>query len=131
MVDRTLQTQYPTLKVWQTGPQDVKLGKVATDKVKPDGGPAQYYDMPFKDWVTTNDMMEYLASHKWGPEAIHLKDIFKGLCRWGEKSGTDTLYDTKKIIYYGARVMRMLAGEDKTRDYLQKLLDDKQFGGKD
>lgn len=95
------------------------------------GGPSSYYDFPFKDWVTTNDMMEYLSKHKWGPEAIHLKDIFKGLCRWGEKGGTDTLYDTRKIIYYGARVMRMLVGVSATRDYLQSLLDDKQFGDKD
>lgn len=99
------------------------------NKPKVDGGPSPYYDFPFKEWETTNDMMEYLAANKWGPEAIHLKDIFKGLCRWGQKNGTDTLYDTRKIIYYGARVMRMLVGEQKTREYLQELLDDKQFGG--
>jgi len=98
-------------------------------KITSTGGPSGFYDFPFKEWETTNDMMEFLAANKWGPEAIHLKDIFKGLCRWGQKSGTDTLYDTRKIIYYGARVMRMLAGEEKTREYLQELLNDKQFGG--
>lgn len=96
---------------------------------KPSGGPSSYYDMPFKDWVTTNDMMEYLAEHKWGKFGIHLKDIFKGLCRWGDKSGTDTLYDTKKIIYYGCRVLAMISGKEALRKYLQELLDDKQFGG--
>lgn len=95
----------------------------------PHGGPSNYYDMPFSSWVTTNDMMEYLAEHKWGKYGIHLKDIFKGLCRWGDKKGTDIVYDSKKIIYYGTRVLMMLVGKDKTRAYLQELLDDKQFGG--
>lgn len=93
------------------------------------GGPSKYYDMPFQEWVTTNDMMEYLAEHKWGKFGIHLKDIFKGLCRWGDKSGTDTLYDTKKIIYYGCRVLMMMCGKEALRSYLQELLDDRQFGG--
>lgn len=101
-----------------------------SNKVKSDGGATTYYDMPFKDWVTTNDQMEFLAEKKWGKYSIHLKDIFKGLCRWGEKEGTDTLYDTKKIIYYGARVLRMMVGVEKTREYLEQLLNDKQFGGK-
>lgn len=100
-----------------------------TKKVPSTGGPSSYYDMPYKDWVTTNDQMEYLAQHKWGKYAIHLKDIFKGLCRWGEKEGTDTIYDAKKIVYYGLRVLRMLVGVEKTREYLQDLLADKQFGG--
>lgn len=97
--------------------------------LKPTGGPSSYYDMPFQDWVTTNDMMEYLAEHKWGKFGIHLKDIFKGLCRWGDKSGTDTLYDTKKIIYYGCRVLAMISGKEALRAYLLELLNDKQFGG--
>lgn len=97
--------------------------------LKSTGGPSSYYDMPFQDWVTTNDMMEYLAEHKWGKFGIHLKDIFKGLCRWGDKSGTDTLYDTKKIIYYGCRVLAMISGKEALRAYLLELLNDKQFGG--
>lgn len=96
---------------------------------KSSGGPSSYYDMPFQDWVTTNDMMEYLAEHKWGKFGIHLKDIFKGLCRWGDKQGTDTLYDTKKIIYYGCRILAMIAGKEALREYLRELLNDKQFGG--
>ena len=98
-------------------------------KVPSNGGPSLYYDMPFNEWSTTNDQMEFLAENKWGKYAIHLKDIFKGLCRWGEKEGTDTLYDTRKIIYYGLRVLRMMVGVEKTREYLNNLLSDKQFGG--
>lgn len=97
------------------------------DKTKSSGGPSSYYDMPFSEWVTTNDMMEYLAEHKWGKYGIHLKDIFKGICRWGDKSGTTVLYDTKKIIYYGCRILRMLVGVEGVRGYLLELLDDKQF----
>lgn len=100
-----------------------------TEDSKPDGGPSKYYDMPYHSWVTTNDQMEYLAEHKWKLHAIHLKDIFKGLCRWGDKKGTSVEYDTKKIIYYGCRVLRMIVGTNSMRDYLQKLLDDPQFEG--
>ena len=98
-----------------------------TTKVTPHGGPQSYYDMPFDSWVTTNDMMEYLAEHKWGKFGIHLKDIFKGLCRWGDKSGTTIEYDTRKIIYYGCRVLMMVVGVKALRSYLHELLNDKQF----
>jgi hypothetical protein len=83
--------------------------------------------MPFSDWTTTNDMMEYLAEHKWGFYGIHLKDIFKALCRWGEKSGTDTQYDTKKIIYYGCRCLALMIGKPATMAYLKELTEDPQF----
>ena len=96
-------------------------------KVQPHGGPQSYYDMPFKDWCTTNDMMEYLAEHKWGKYGIHLKDIFKGLCRWGDKAGTTIEYDTRKSIYYGCRVLMMMVGAKGLRKYLQEILDDPQF----
>jgi len=98
-----------------------------TTQVKPHGGATAYYDMPFADWCTTNDMMEYLAEHKWGRYGIHLKDIFKGLCRWGDKEGTTIEYDTRKTIYYACRVLKMIVGTTKMRQYLQELLDDKQF----
>ena len=94
------------------------------------GGPSAYYDMPYSTWVTTNDQMEYLAEHKWGKYAIHLKDIFKGLCRWGDKSGTTVEYDSRKIIYYGCRVLMMVVGAAELRVYLNELLDDKQFQSK-
>ena len=97
---------------------------------KSDGGPSSYYDMPFQEWMTLNDQMEYLAQNKWGIYAIHLKDVFKGLGRWGDKEGTTPLYDTKKGIYYFCRVMKMMTGAEGLRDYLQSLLDDPQFKGK-
>ena len=95
--------------------------------VTANGGATSYYDMPFGGWVTTNDMMEHLAEHKWGKYGIHLKDIFKGLCRWGDKDGTTIEYDTRKIIYYGVRVLRMLKGNEGVREYLKELMEDKQF----
>lgn len=91
------------------------------------GGPTKYYDMPFNDWVTGNDMMEYLAEHKWGKFGIHLKDIFKSTLRWGEKEGTTVEYDTRKIIYYGCRILRMIGGVEEVRKTLQGMLDDPQF----
>lgn len=94
---------------------------------EPTGGPSSYYDMPFSEWVTTNDQMEYLAEHKWGKYGIHLKDIFKGLCRWGDKSGTSVSYDAKKIIYYGVRVLRLAVGNNEMRKYLHEILSDPQF----
>lgn len=94
---------------------------------KSTGGPTAYYDMPFSEWITTNDMMEYLAKHKWGFFGIHLKDIFKALCRWGEKSGTDTQYDTKKIIYYACRCLALMIGKPATVAYLKELVEDPQF----
>ena len=97
------------------------------ERAKPHGGPQSYYDMPYGDWITTNDQMEYLAEHKWGRFSIHLKDIFKGLCRWGDKEGTSVEYDTRKIIYYGCRVLRMLVGVEGLRMYLEELLQDEQF----
>ena len=100
---------------------------ITTDKVTSSGGPSSYYDMPFNKWVTVNDMMEHLGEHKWGKYGIHLKDIFKALCRWGEKSGTDTIYDTKKIIYYGCRILMMVSGKEALRSYLTELLEDRQF----
>ena len=97
-----------------------------TDK-KPDGGPAEYYDLPFKDWVTVNDMVEYLSDKQWGKHSWIFKDILKACTRFGKKSGTDEAYDAKKIIYYGARLLMSITDKATTRKYLQQLLDDKQF----
>jgi len=108
---------------------DTKVTNTDTTQVKPHGGATAYYDMPFADWCTSNDMIEYLAEHKWGRYGVHLKDIFKGLCRWGDKEGTTVEYDTRKTIYYGCRVLKMIVGTTKMRQYLQELLDDKQFKG--
>ena len=98
-----------------------------TAETKPDGGPADYYDLPFKDWVTVNDMVEYLSEKQWGKHSWIFKDILKACTRFGEKSGTDKTYDTKKIIYYGCRLLMSVTDKATTRKYLQQLLDDKQF----
>lgn len=95
--------------------------------VAPQGGPSKYYDMPFSEWTTTNDMMEYLAEHKWGRYGIHLKDILKGICRWGDKQGTTIEYDARKIIYYGVRVLQLAVGRTEMRAYLREILHDPQF----
>ena len=91
------------------------------------GGPAGYYDLPYKDWDTTNDMGEYLAKNRWFEYSLHFKDLLKALVRFGSKDGTTKQYDIEKMIYSGCRAMVMLAGRKAVRDYLQKLLDDPQF----
>ena len=98
-----------------------------TSDKKPDGGPAGYYDLPFQDWVTVNDMVEYLSDTQWGRHSWIFKDILKACTRFGKKSGTDKAYDAKKIIYYGARLLMSVTDKSTTREYLQQLLDDKQF----
>jgi hypothetical protein len=115
-------TPLDTKSLW-----DAAFGGTPVTNKTSSGGPSAYYDMPYSTWVTTNDQMEYLAEHKWGKYAIHLKDIFKGLCRWGDKSGTTVEYDSRKIIYYGCRVLMMVVGTAELRVYLNELLDDKQF----
>lgn len=107
--------------------QTLAIQGQAYDAVESDGGPSSYYDMPFQEWKTLNDQMEYLAQNKWGVYSIHLKDIFKGLGRWGDKVGTTPLYDTRKGIYYFCRVMKMMVGAKGLREYLQSILDDPQF----
>ena len=98
-----------------------------TTETKPDGGPAGYYDLPFQDFTTVNDMVEYLSDKQWGKHSWIFKDILKACTRFGKKSGTDEAYDAKKIIYYGARLLMSITDKDTTRKYLQQLLDDKQF----
>ena len=92
-----------------------------------DGGPQLYYDLPFRDWVTVNDMVEFLSEKQWGKYSWIFKDILKACTRFGKKSGTDEAYDAKKIIYYGCRLLMSVADKATTRKYLQQLLDDKQF----
>ena len=98
-----------------------------TVNTKPDGGPAEYYDLPFQDFTTVNDMVEYLSDTQWGSHSWIFKDVLKACTRFGKKSGTDKAYDAKKITYYGARLLMSVTDKDTTRKYLQQLLDDKQF----
>jgi hypothetical protein len=93
------------------------------------GGPSKYYDYPFKDWTTGNDMMEYFATEVWGAYSLHFKDIFKAGLRWGNKSGTTEEYDARKIVYSGLRLLGMVAGKQTVADYLKELSEDQQFKG--
>lgn len=94
---------------------------------KPSGGPSAYYDFPFKNWVTVNDMIEYLSEKQWGKQSWIFKDIVKACTRWGSKDGTTYSYDAKKIIYYGSRLLMSVTDKPTLRAYLLELLNDKQF----
>lgn len=94
---------------------------------KPSGGPSAYYDFPFKDWTTVNDMIRYLSEKQWGKHSWIFKDIVKACTRFGAKDGTTEVYDAKKILYYGAWLLMCVADKATLRAYLQELLDDKQF----
>lgn len=94
--------------------------------VKSDGGPSGYYDFP-AGVTTLNDLLEWLADCRWGKYALHMKDLMKGGFRFGAKDGTTLEYDCYKLIYSGCRLLVMVSGKSKVRDYLQKLLDDPQF----
>ena len=94
---------------------------------KPTGGPSSYYDLPFNEWKTSNDMIEHLADPRWGKFSPGLKDIFKAIVRWGDKDGTTQEYDANKIIYYGCRVLRQIGGNKAVRKALEDLLDNQQF----
>ena len=99
---------------------------MSMSKPNSDGGPSDYYNFP-KSWTTFNDFIEYKSETQWRGFSFHLGNIGKALCRWGDKDGTSIEYDAKKIIYSGVRVLRMIVGTERTRDYLQRLLDDPQF----
>ena len=96
-------------------------------KIKTDGGSASYYDAPFQDFTTVNDMIDYYSKNFWGWRSYIFKDIVKAVTRFGRKEGTDESYDAKKIIYYGCRLLMSVTDKSTTRKYLQQLLDDKQF----
>ena len=95
-------------------------------KVKSDGGPSTYYDF-LPDWVTLNDAMEYLAEHRWGKYALHLKDANKACFRFGAKEGAGPEYDAKKLVYSGLRLLVMIIGKTEVHSFLQKLIADPQF----
>tara|TARA_R110002012_G_scaffold23959_2_gene80823 strand:+ start:1712 stop:2041 length:330 start_codon:yes stop_codon:yes gene_type:complete len=95
-----------------------------------DGGPSSYYDFP-PHWNTQNDYIEHKSKYQWKEYSFHLGNISKALTRWGDKDGTSVEYDAKKIIYSAARVLKSVIGVDKLREYLNSLLDDPQFKGKD
>jgi hypothetical protein len=71
--------------------------------------------------------MEHKAKTQWGAHSLHLKDIMKAGCRWGDKGGTTLGYDARKIAYSGLRLVGMVDGNAAMRAYLLELLDDPQF----
>lgn len=95
---------------------------------QPDGGPAEYYDLP-PNPKTLNDLLEYKGDKHWLGDSFHLANIVKAAWRWGIKSGVDKSYDARKFIYSGVRLLLKYQGLEETRATLQKLLDDPQFGG--
>jgi len=100
--------------------------KIPTGNTISDGGPSSYYD--FDDgWKTWNDFADSKASYQWKEHSFHLGNIGKVLCRWGDKKGTSREYDARKIVYSGLRILKMLIGGAKTREYIERLLDDPQF----
>jgi hypothetical protein len=109
-----------------TIPEHVFKALEGTDK--PDGGPAEYYDFP-KDYNTLNDVIEWKGETSWLGDSFHLGNIVKAAWRWGIKSGTSKEYDARKFMYSGARLLMKYVGKEKLRETLQKMLDDKQFGG--
>ena len=86
-----------------------------------------YYNFPFKDWTTVNDLIDYMSQKQWGWRSYIFKDIVKACFRFGQKEGTTEAYDAEKIIYYGVRLLMSVTDKATTRKYLQQLLDDKQF----
>jgi hypothetical protein len=85
-----------------------------------DGGPSDYYDFPFGA-ITLNDLIEHKNMD------FHRGNIFKACWRFGTKEGTSKVYDARKIIYSGARILMGLVGVVELRKTLQKMLDDPQF----
>jgi hypothetical protein len=104
---------------------DEWIDKNITDK-KPDGGPAEYYDMP-ANVITLNDVIEWKGETSWKGDSFHLGNILKAAWRWGIKEGTTKEYDARKFMYSGARLLMKYAGVASVRKTLQQMLDDPQF----
>lgn len=119
--------EYGSAKV-HLGPITSEAPQVTSSPKAPHGGPSDYYDFD-PGFCTANDVMEHLARDRWLGDALHMKDIFKACFRWGKKSGTSKEYDARKIIYSALRLLQQETGQKETREYLQTLLDDRQFGG--
>jgi len=95
-------------------------------KQKSNGGPSGYYDFP-KSFKTLNDAVEYLGDTRWLGDSFHLGNIFKAAWRWGDKDGTSRVYDIRKIIYSGCRLLMKHEGVKELRRTLEEILEDPQF----
>lgn len=85
-----------------------------------DGGPSDYYDFP-SGAITLNDLIEHKNM------GFHRGNIFKACWRMGSKEGTSIVYDKRKIIYSGLRMLRDEIGNDGAMEYLLELMEDPQF----
>lgn len=91
-----------------------------------DGGPSEYYD--FKEsHKTLNDWMEDKAKSQWGAYSLHMKDLGKGMCRFGTKNGVTEGYDINKMLYSTIRMKVMEVGKEKAIEYIRSVLEDPQF----
>lgn len=91
-----------------------------------DGGPSEYYD--FKEsYKTLNDWMEDKAKSQWGAYSLHMKDLGKGMCRFGTKNGVTEGYDINKMLYSTIRMKVMEVGKEKAVEYIRSVLKDPQF----
>ena len=93
---------------------------------KPDGGVASYYDLPIV-CNTLNDLLEWKGDTQWKGDSFHLSNVVKAAWRWGVKDGTDPAYDSRKLLYSGARLLMKHTSVTEVRRVLQQMLDDKQF----
>ena len=105
----------------------VERAKEITAEQTTEAKVGSYYNFPFKDWFTVNDMLDHMSRKQWGWRSYIFKDIVKACFRFGRKEGTTEVYDAEKIIYYGCRLLMSVTDKSTTRKYLQQLLDDKQF----
>jgi hypothetical protein len=95
---------------------------------KPDGGPADYYNLPSdRPMNTLNDILEWKGDTQWLGDSFHLANITKAGWRWGIKDGTTKAYDARKFIYSGARLLMKYVGVQELRKTLNSMLDDPQF----
>ena len=103
------------------------IGANQVELVRTEAKIGGYYNFPFKDWITVNDMLDYMSQKQWGWRSYIFKDITKACFRFGQKEGTTEVYDAEKIIYYGTRLLMSVSDKATARKYLQQILDDKQF----
>lgn len=72
--------------------------------IKSDGGSSSYYELP--KWASEiQDLIEYKNM------SFALGNIFKACYRFGEKDGTDQLYDLNKIIFFAERMIKQIERE--------------------
>ena len=67
--------------------------------IKSDGGSTNYYELP--SWAKE---LQDLIEHK--NMSFALGNIFKACYRFGEKDGTNQLYDLNKIIFFANRMIK-------------------------